>query len=207
MTYEVNLEGLESLRSAQATQFGYQSGGEMFAMGSCAPGVFDTGVLALFSSQYTEAHGLLMEAMRSATDAADRVRDSLADNLQTYIDDDAESSTSLSALTVEIDVMSLPTHQPHRPDDPIPGLPGPLSWGLEGGLLGLDHWDMPLPDLPPSSIPLTDLDRWVNRQINGSAADPIAMVNELIDLINHSATTGEGIGDLRDYEQYIRENS
>ena len=207
MSYEVNLEGLEGLRSAQATQFGYLAGGESFAMGSCAPGVFDRGVLALFHGQYSEAHGLLMDAMRSATDAADRVRETLADTLRTYIEDDVESATSLSSLDVEIDVMSVPGHAPYRPGDPIPWPSGAGSYATGAAELGLDGVSLPLPPLPEGPFPLTSFDRYVNDFTNGTAADPVSMVTTFIDVVNYSATTGRGLGDRRDYEQYIRENS
>lgn len=207
MGYEVNLDGLDAIRSAQGTQFGYLFGAEQFASGSCAPGVFDTGVLALFHGQYSEAHGLLMDAMQSATDAADRVRETLVETLRTYREDDVESATSLSSLDVEIDVLALPEHVPYRPEDRIPWPSGGTSFALDAATWGLDHIDIPLPPMMESPYPLTSFDAFINGQLNGTAGDPISMVTTFIDVVNHSATTGHGIGDIRDYEQYIRENS
>ena len=119
MSYQVNLEGLDTLRSAAWTQHEYTSAGQGFATGSCGPGAFDTGVLWLFRGEYDAAYSMLSTAMDSAVRASQRVHDTLAANLQTYLDDDAESSASLTELGLTIEALPTHEHGDYRPQEPM----------------------------------------------------------------------------------------
>lgn len=216
MTYQVHLEGLDTLRSAAWTQHEYVRAGQGFAVGSCGPEVFDTGLLLMFRSEYAGAYGLLSEAMASAVEAAERVHATLAGNLQTYLRDDEQSSTSLSALGLTIEEMAAHEHTSPTPQDPLssPGLGDihpylgyPESW-LKKGIDRIQELDSVesvsiLQDPKTFPYPPTKIDTYLYEWLEYDYTEGVKLVDNVVDLTNHSALTGAGVDDIRDYENFI----
>lgn len=210
MSYQVNLEGLDTLRSAAWTQHEYTSAGQGFATGSCGPGAFDTGVLWLFRGEYDAAYSMLSTAMDSAVQASQRVHDTLAANLQTYLDDDAESSASLTELGLTIEALPTHEHGDYRPQEPMsnPSLSdlNPYLTGPEKVLKeAIDEIDTPSILQNPVEFPggPTRVDTFVYKQLDYSYTEPVKLIGSLVDLANHSARTGSGMRDVRDYQDFI----